>query len=1033
MFRFFVLVVLLTLPAAWTVGTDRRCQADQPIDFGRDVRPILSDKCFYCHGPDAGARQADLRLDRRDDAISAGAIVAGEPAESEIVARIMSHDPDYVMPPPQTGKTVSAAERQILRRWIEQGGTYAQHWAFTPPKHPQPPPVTSSWERNPIDSFVLRELKQRGLSPSPTADRVTLARRIYLDLIGLPPSPAQIDEFASSDNPAANADLVEGLLSSQHFGEKWARWWLDAARYADSDGYEKDKPRSVWFYRDWVVQAMNQDLPFDEFIVHQIAGDLLPNASQSERVATGFLRNSMVNEEGGADPEQFRVEGMFDRMDAIGKSILGVTTQCAQCHTHKFDPLSQREYYQMFAALNDFHEATISVFTPAQAELRNSIERRVAELEQQLQAANPDWQSRMAEWEQSWWQENRVPWHAVTPTDIPYEGQKFKILEDGSIVSESYAPTKTTNSFSLAVESPHITAFRLDALQHPQLPRGGPGRSIYGTGALTEFEVAIAPADEPDKQRDIPLKRAVSDANPSHSRLPAVFRDKNPDQDERVTGPIEYAIDGDSKTAWSTDVGPAFRNQDRHAIFWPQTPIREDGKFILTFTLKQNHGGWNSDDNQNYLLGRYRFSVTDQPVADTTTPSSVETILTTPRSSRSSEQQSQLFSYWRSIQPEFSHINQEIDALWSQFPETDTQLVVERVERPRSTYVFTRGDFLKKAERVQPGVPEFLGPLPDSSDPPRLRFAKWLVRPEAPTTARVVVNRIWQAYFGRGLVESPEDFGYQSLPPSHPDLLDWLAVELVDNNWSLKHIHRLIVDSATYRQQSLLTEELRESDPANIWLARGPRFRVDAEVVRDIALTASGLLNPAVGGPSVYPPAPEFLFEPPASYGPKVWPVSDAADRYRRSLYVHSYRSVPYPALQVFDAPKGDAACIRRERSNTPLQALVLLNEPQFVECARALAMRIVREAGPSDADRIQLGHRLVVGRMPTDTEFDILQELLNQQRHRVAQGELQSQELLNASPALVQQLTGQPATDLVPWVIVARALLNLDETITKQ
>ncbi len=1008
-------------------------------DLGRQVRSILSDKCFLCHGPDEGNRQADLRLDVRAAAISAGAVAPGDVAGSQMWQRINETDAELVMPPPETGKTLTQRERELLRQWIAQGAEALEHWAFVPPVRPRLPEVRDAARvRNPIDRFVLARLESLNLGFAPDADAATLTRRLYLDLLGLPPQPKELEECAQSLSAGGEEGVLTRLFSSPHFGEKWARWWLDAARYADSDGYEKDKQRSVWFYRDWVINAMNTDMPYDQFVIEQIAGDVIDGATQSQRVATGFLRNSMVNEEGGADPEQFRVEAMFDRLDAIGKAILGVTTQCAQCHTHKYDPLTQAEYYQMFAALNDFHEATISVFTPRQAAQRDSVLARIAEREQVVKQQIPDWSSRLAAWEQAA-RDQLVRWQTMTPTDVPYAGQKFRILEDGSILSESYAPTRTTDSFKLVTRLDRITAVRLDALLHPQLPRGGPGRSIYGTGAVTEFEVTVRRLAAADPPRRIKFTRAYSDANPPRAELLAAFRDRDPENDDRVTGPIEYAIDGDAKTAWSTDVGAGRRQHPRVAVFIPEEPLVDLGDVELVFTLKQNHGGWNSDDNQNYLLGRYRFSVTDDPRATHADwlPSEVETSLLKAATQRTPAEQEVLFSHWRSTLSELHETNAAIEALWQEFPETDSQLVVAaRDAGPRPTYVYTRGDFLKPGESVSPGVPEFLGAQAFAAgEPPRLQFAHWLVRRDAPTTARVIVNRLWQAYFGRGLVATPEDFGSQSVAPSHPELLDWLAVELMEHQWSLKHIHRLIVTSSTYRQQARVTAELAERDPFNVWLARGPRVRVEAEVVRDIALTISGLLDDTVGGPSVYPPAPEFLFQPPASYGPKIWKPEESRQSYRRSLYVHSYRSVPYPPLQVFDAPKGDAACVRRERSNTPLQALVLLNEPQFFEWARAMAARVLRESGPSDRERLVYAHRLAVGRRPEPGELAILQQLLAAQQQRIAAGDLDVEALLVGSNATTAAAEDEPTSPagLAAWVVVTRALLNLDETITKQ
>lgn len=1023
------------------------------VDFNAEVRVLLSDKCFLCHGPDEGTREAGLRLDIREDAIESSAIVPGSPDDSEILARITSDDPDFVMPPPSTGKTVSAEEAETIRRWISQDAPYDEHWAFVAPRRPELPDVqTRKWVRNEIDHFVLAELESRSLTPSPQADPETLARRLSLDLVGLPPTLEQLDRLVNAEPQAEAMDAFAGeLMKSPHFGERWARWWLDVARYSDSAGYEKDLPRSVWFYRDWVIDAMNRDMPYDQFIVEQIAGDLLSGATQSHRVATGFLRNSMTNEEGGADPEQFRVEGMFDRVDAIGKAILGITTQCAQCHTHKYDPISHTEYYQIFAALNDFHEGCISVYTPEQADIRDEIADAIADIENRLREITPDWKEKVAAWAAKVASEQPT-WTVMKPTTVPFEGQKFGLLEDGSIISESYAPSKASNDFSLTTHVGTITAVRLDALMHPQLPRGGPGRSVDGTGALSEFKLKIQPTAKDAKAIDIKFVRAVADVNPPRRDLKPRYRIKEASKDDRVVGPIEYAIDGDEKTAWTTDLAPGRRNQPRHAIFVPESPIVIDGEATLTFTMVQKHGGWNSDDNQNFLIGRYRFSITDSDVIpETTVNTSILPLLKIPAAQRSAAQWKQLFSQWRLTQDSFAPQNREIESWWSRYPETATQLVAVSKVTPRETFVLNRGDFLSPTERVRADAPAFLHPMETSDSPDRLRFARWLVSKDSPTTPRVIVNRIWQAYFGRGLVSTPEDFGFQSASPSHPELLDFLARELIDSGWSLQHIHRLIVDSATYRQSSIASAGSWREDPENEWISRGPRRRVEAEMVRDIALSASGLLNTKIGGPSIYPPAPRFLFEPPTSYGPKVWALDSGETQYRRSLYVHQYRSIPYPPLQVFDAPKGDASCVRRECSNTPLQALVMLNEPQFVDTARALASRTLREVHPTDradapgetdCQRIIHAFRLCTSRTPDADEIDVLTNLLNEQRVAFSaepgssanddKASERLEDLIGVPLHSCLQLTGQTPAELAAWIVVSRTILNLDETITK-
>lgn len=996
--------------------------SETDIVFSRDIRPLLSDKCFLCHGPDDKTREADLRLDVRSAAVDYGAIVPGDLSASSILERVTSDDPDVVMPPPSIGKQVTADEVEKLKAWIKQGAEFSAHYAFEAPARPSVPATGSEWEQGPIDAFVLRRLAKEGLQPSATAEREALIRRVTLDLTGLPPTVDEVDAFLSDERPNAVSRVIDRLLESPHYGEHWARWWLDAARYADSDGYEKDKPRSVWFYRDWVIRSLNSDKPYNEFVIEQIAGDLLPAAGQDERVATGFLRNSMINEEGGADPEQFRVEGMFDRMDAVGKAILGITTQCAQCHTHKYDPLTQRDYYRMFASLNDFHEATLTVFTPSQQALRSDILAKIASLEHGLKAKTPDWASRMQAWERAVLAKQPT-WQVVEPTDRPFEGQKFRPLDDGSIVSESYAPTKNSATFRLNTTINGITAVRLEALTHPQLPHMGPGRSVDGTGALSEFNVSVTAANDAKNTKRLKWQRAVAEINPEDKPLEAPYLNKDPSKDMRVTGPISYAIDGDMNTAWTTDIDPGRRNRSRQAVFIADEAATLDGvdDVTLAVTLDQKHGGWNSDDNQNYLLGRYRFSVTTDDVSDfEIVPLQIQPSLGKPMADRSDAENAAVFSHWRSTVDEFRSVNDQIETLWAEHPEGESQLVAHALDRPRDTFVMVRGDFLSPGEEVSPGVPDFLNATTESDEPARLKFARWLVADDAPTTSRAIVNRIWQSYFGRGLVDTPEDLGYQSPAPSHPDLLDWLAVELVESGWSLKHIHRLIVSSAAYQQSSRVTDGAFQRDQYNVLLARGPRFRVNAEVVRDIALSLSGLLDEQIGGPSVYPEAPRFLFMPPASYGPKQWPVSSEGQQFRRSLYVHQYRSVPYPTLQVFDAPKGDAACVRRERSNTPLQALVVLNEPQFVYCSQKFAERICRDA-KTDAERVRLAYRLAVSREPDPWEIDVLTALLAKQRDRIAAGELDA-----------TKLAGDGDADLAAWTVVARAILNLDETITK-
>jgi hypothetical protein len=1061
-----IAVLAFLTSAAWGM-TRVAAGASDAVDFTRDVRPILADNCFHCHGPDAAERQADLRLDVWQDVGdirgAAAMIAAGKPADSELVARITSDDPDVHMPPADSGKSLSPQQIETLRNWVAQGAPHQQHWAFVAPQRPAVPSVKNTgWVRNPIDAFVLARLESERMEPSPSAGRSTLLRRLSLDLVGLPPTLEELTAFENAEGDEAYRRDVDRLLASPHYGERWGRIWLDAARYADSDGFEKDKPRFVWMYRDWVINAFNKGMPYDQFVIEQIAGDLLPphpqdeSATQDQIVATGFLRNSMINEEGGIDPEQFRMEAMFDRMDAVGKGILGLTIQCAQCHSHKYDPLSHTEYYRLFAFVNNCHEAQVTVYTREEREEWKATAAIIRRLEDKIRADNPDWRQRMADWEVGV-RNDQPEWTVLHTQTADQSGEKFYFHEDGTILAAGYAPTWKVTEFTADVNQPKVSAFRLELLNDPNLPHGGPGRSIYGTCALTEFQVDVAPLDRPEERTPLKFAKATADVNPPERELESFFDDRSGKR--RVTGPVEFANDGKIETAWGIDIGGGRSNVPRKAVFTLEKPLEAASGYRLTIKLAQQHGGWNSDENQNNNLGRFRLSVTsaDNAVADPL-PADLRAILDVPADERSDEQVDRVFSFWRTTVPEWAELNRRIEALWQSHPRGTTQLVLQERDVPRKTHRLERGNFLAPAEEVMPGVPGFFHTLASrasdiprsisksdqlvsSIQPPapnRLDFAHWLVDRRAPTTARSIVNRIWQAYFGIGLVATAEDLGTQSEPPSHPELLDWLAVELMDHDWDLKHLHGLIVTSSTYRQSSVVTPELLARDPSNRLLARGPRFRVDAETVRDIALAASGLLYGKVGGPSVRPPAPEFLFQPPVSYGPKTWIVEAGPNRYRRALYTFRYRALPYPMLQAFDAPNGEVACARRVRSNTPLQALTTLNEPLFVECARELALRVLTEGGSSDADRVKYVIRRCLSRGPDRRELDVLGKFLEQQRKRFSRDGADPWALMADDEETKEELQSKLPADTTPadaaaWTALARVVLNLDETITKE
>jgi len=1084
--RFCLKFILAIVAAGAALATIHPSSAQSAkVDFLRDIQPIFQANCWRCHGEQKASGQ--LRLDNKAAAmkggISGAVIVPGDSTASRLLRRVRGEGGEKRMP--LGGEQLTAQQIELLTRWINEGAPWPEqsqisnlksespkHWAFVKPVRPAIPQAKNQkWVRTPVDAFVLARLEQEGLTPAPEADRTTLLRRLSLDLIGLPPTVEEVDAFLADKSPNAYEKQVERLLASPHYGERWGRLWLDAARYADSDGYEKDKSRQVWFYRDWVINAFNQDKPYDQFIIEQIAGDLLPNPTQDQIVATGFLRNSMINQEGGVDPEQFRMEAMFDRMDAVGKSVLGLTIQCAQCHNHKFDPLKQEEYYGMFAFLNNSHEANVAVYTPEEQIKRAEIYRRVQEVEAALQHRAPDWPRRMAAWEETIKgnPSQLAQWTVIQPQvdEISTDGQRYLPMKDGSFLADGYAPAKHRVKMTLKTDMRNIAAFRLELLNDPNLPRGGPGRSPNGSCALTEFEVTAAPADDPKKITKLKIAKATADVSPPERELDPIFNDKSGKR--RLVGPIDFAVDGKEETAWTIDVSPALRNRPRKAVFALEQPVANEGGTILTFYLSQKHGGWNNNDNQQNQLGRLRLSLTTAPNAEADPlPADVREILSVPREQRTPAQQQAVFGYWRTTVAEWREANAQIDRLWAQYPEGSTQLVLNERAEMRESHLLKRGDFLRPDKAVTPGVPAFLHPLPPSAkpdQPARLAFARWLADRDSPTTARSIVNRIWQTYFGTGLVATSEDFGMQGEAPSHPELLDWLAVALMEGRygtgsgsdrvgagkslqrypvatapgpvpqaWSLKNIHRLIVNSATYRQSSTVTPEALARDPANRLLARGARFRVDAELVRDIALSASGLLNPKVGGPSVYPPAPGFLFDRPFSYGPKVWNEEKGENRYRRAIYTFRYRSVPYPMLQAFDAPTGDVSCVRRTRSNSPLQALTTLNETMFVEAARALALKVVREGGATDRQRMVYAFRRVLSRAPTEAEFAELLGLFNRQRERLLAGELNASTLAASDSGELAPLPkGATTQELAAWAAVSRVLLNLDEAITRE
>jgi mono/diheme cytochrome c family protein len=999
-------------------GTKSFASEESPsgsVDYERQVRPILVDNCLACHGADAETRYGGLRLDKRDAALLGGdsqlkAIVPGKPDESELIKRITSSDPDVVMPPSHHAEKLKPEQIDILKKWIAQGADYVEHWAFVAPKKESVPTVENG---SVIDYLVEKKLQTRGLSFSPEESSSILCRRLYLDLIGLPPTPQELDAY----NKEGHEATVEKLLASPRYGEKWGRLWLDAARYSDTNGYEKDMKREQWIWRDWVIDAMNQDMPYDQFIIEQIAGDLLPNRTQPQLIASGFLRNSMINEEGAIVPEQFRMVEMFDRIDCVGKAVLGLTTQCAQCHTHKFDPLTHDEYFGMFAFLNNCYEAQSWVYTPEQLAKKEEVMRGIQNHYDQVKTERPQWPHDQQKWVESVAQQ-LGDWAPVVFDDLnsvsglnhPTQEHDLSVLMKGHTSDDVYMIGEP--------ELDGVTGLRLEILRHLDMPFGGPGRSSVGTWGIRELEIFVQKPGTTAWDK-LKLINPTADFSEPENRN---------DKDKQASGPVGLMIDGDNNTWWKADRGVGRRNNSSQAVVVFENPITlEKGtRFKLVMRMTD-------------MVGCCRVSLTKSP-NPTAPPIDYDAIqaMHVPVDQRSIEQQNAIFAAWLQTVPELRTVHDNIEALWKQYPNALTS-VLHLVEREptaaRKTRLLNRGEWDQPTEPVLPKTPAAFHPLPatiDSLEPARLTFAKWLVDPNSPLTARVAVNRIWQSIFGVGIVETAEDFGTRTPVPEHKEVLDTLAVEFVEGGWRQKDVIRKIVLSRIYKQSSKITPQLMEIDPGNVLLARGPRFRCDAEVVRDIAMSVAGILHNQSGGPGVIPPVPQNVLDYNYVY-PSYWTPAEGTQRYRRTVYNFRKRSMPDPAMSTLDAPNGDFSCVRRVRSNTPLAALTGLNETIFVESAQALAMRVLKESGATDSERIDYLSLLCLSRLPTDAEKKVLLDFLQSQRARVADGWLNPREISTGKPDRLPDLpAGVSPQDAAVWVLASRVYLNLDETISK-
>jgi uncharacterized protein DUF1553/uncharacterized protein DUF1549/cytochrome c len=1021
------------------------------VDFGADVQPILAGSCFACH---SGERpMAQLRLDVRSMAMKGGAsgpaIVPGNSADSALIHRVLGTGGVSRMP--FGGQALAPEKIDILRRWIDQGAPWPdslanetnakirQHWAYVPPVRPAVPQVQdAAWVRNAIDNFVLARLESEGLRPSPEASREALIRRLSLDLTGLPPSPAEVDAFLADKRPDAYDRLVERLLASPHYGERWATPWLDLARYGDSDGYDKDMQRVAWPYRDWVIDAFNRNLPFDQFTIEQLAGDLLPNSTTSQKIATGFVRASLWNTEGGTDPEEQNWVAQTDRASTIGTVYLGSTLGCSQCHNHKYDPFQQKDFYSMVAFFNNadfvpnrgrggssgtdqappsYRERVLELATPEQAAARDALNAKIRQLEEQManwpDAARlqTDWEDRVAAAERDW--------HTLVPSHVAStDGTTLTAARDGSVLASGATPDSDT----YIVEAPaamagSLSGIRVEVLPDASLPMGGPGRDYHGNFVLQNVEIEVGSTG--GRFVPVPIKATETDS-------PSIVTN------EGIVRTIK-------KQLWRVQASGDKQRLPRQLVLVPEKPIAVSRDSVIRLRLVQ------SSDAPRQLLGHFRLSVTtvEKPFQGVDILYNLRPLLQVARDQRTPEQREQLTRHWRDIAPELAHIRaqiqecgevtntnayrpctlgtlrRQIEAL--KIPSTLVASENASTTQP-STYIRIRGDFTQKAEQVQASIPAFLGTLPADAPKNRLGLARWLVSRDNPLTARVRVNQIWQTYFGKGIVETSEDFGSQGRPPSHPELLDWLAVQFIESGWAHKAMHRLIVTSNTYRQSSAASRELLEKDPANVLLARGPRFRVEAEMVRDIVLAASGLLSDKIGGPPVMPYQPDGLWMFQSQAADDKWVESTGEDRYRRGMYTFIRRTVRYPSLVVFDAPSREITVARRPTANTPLQALTVLNDPTFFEAAQALARRILREAPGDTAAKAAYGFRLVTARRPDPKELTLL-----------VAGFTRESEYFQRHPAETARVAGKADPAAAAWTMVANALLSLDETITKE
>lgn len=1152
-------VLFLILPLSFGLLPTR---ADE-IDFNRDIKPILSNQCFFCHGPDEAERQGGidgLRIDTHDGATAdlGGhvAIAPGDVGASTLLDRVLSTDDSDRMPPPGSGRPLTESEIELLRRWIAEGAPYAQHWSYAPPVRPAVPEVApvngAHWPRNPIDHFILDRLRREGLSPSEVADRYTLIRRLSLDLTGIPPTIEEVDEFVAETDPASYEKWVDRLMAKKAYGEHWARLWLDLARYADSAGYADDPLRTIWLYRDYVIESINANKPFDQFTIEQLAGDLLPGATDQQLIATAFHRNTMTNSEGGTDDEEFRNAAIVDRVNTTLAVWMGTTIACAQCHSHKYDPITQEEYFKVFAVLNNTEDADRrdesplhNVYTADQESLKTQLEAESEQLKKTLATFTPELIAERDKWVDSFPRD--LEWIPLAVQNASSESGNEAVV-DGGVVS--VAKTADTDVYQVTTSiAPGTKAIRLETLPHESLPGGGPGHG-GGNFVITGVRATLTPPDSAS-----PSGRIVRIELPGTQRMLSLAEvevfsgDKNIATLGKATqsstgfeGPAELAVDGntdgrytvakstthteisdnpwwevdlqseqsiDRIVIWNrTDEGTVERLKDFRILVlgeerknvWeqnvteppkPSVELATGGPQPLKFSqaiadynqsgfdassvlrpmdekTKSSHG-WaiggqagkphrlvlvvspeskitsesvltvtieQKSPHLRHTVGRFQLSTTSDArvIPWATTPQDVLTAVSAPTGVRNEAQQKAIDNHFLSIAASLAEQRKraaEIDKDVANIKPITIPVMRELAEgKRRTTRLQQRGNFMNLGDEVEPGIPQTFHPLASDGPVDRLALARWLIDDANPLTPRVIANRYWERLFGTGIVLTSEEFGSQGDLPSHPELLDWLATELIRLDWDTKAFVKQLVMSAAYRQSSQVTADLYEVDPENRLLARGPRFRLTAESIRDQALFVAGLMSEKMHGPPVNPPQPSIGLS--AAFGSGIdWKTSDGEDRYRRALYTTWRRSNPYPSMSTFDAPNQEVCTLRRGRSNTPLQALVTLNDPVFVEAAQALARRIVAGSSTDLRQRIEYGFRLCLARHPLPEEIDRLAQLYQQSYDELTK---QPEEALKlATDPLGPLPQNADAVEMAAWTTIANVLLNLDETLMRR